>query len=158
MLKKILLSLFVFFMIVSCASKKDILYYQDIKSNTQSSITYASSQIQINDILRIKIDALVPESAKPFNMETVGYSGSAQILAIQGYLVSQDGTIVLPILGTIKVTGLSTNELQDLLVKMLNDNGYLKDANVNVTITNGKVTVLEKQISERMVLVSKIFH
>lgn len=143
MFKKLLLSLFVFFMIVSCATKKDILYYQDIKSNTQSDITYATNQIQINDILRVKIDALIPDSAKPFNMESIGSQAiTAETLPVEGYLVSQDGTIVLPILGTIKVAGLSTNELQDLLVKMLNDNGYLKDANVNIRVTNGKVTVL----------------
>lgn len=143
MFKKILLSLFVFFMIVSCASKKDVLYYQDIKSNTQSAITYASNEIQINDILNVKIDALMADSAKPFNMETSSTSGlSADIRSTLGYLVSQDGTIVLPILGTIKVAGLSTNELQDLLVKMLNDNGYIKDANVNVRVINSKVSVL----------------
>ncbi len=143
MFKKILLPLIVFFMIASCANKKDILYYQDIKSNTQSSITYTSSEIQINDILRVKIDALVPDSAKPFNMEVSGFANTGpQSLSVQGYLVAQDGTIVLPILGIIKVDGLSTNELQDVLVKMLNDKGYLKNANVNVRVINSKVTVL----------------
>lgn len=143
MSKKILLSIVVFFMIISCASKKDILYYQDIKSNTQSTINYASSEIQINDILNIKVDALVPESAKPFNLEVPANSNaSAENVRIQGYLVSQEGTIVFPILGTLKVAGKSSIELQELLVKMLDDNGYLKDANVNVRVINGKVTVL----------------
>ncbi|HNP32729.1 MAG TPA: polysaccharide biosynthesis/export family protein [Flavobacterium sp.] len=141
MFKKILFLLIASVTILSCASKKDILYYQDIKNNTQSSVVYAPSQIQINDILRVKIDALIPESAKPFNME-ITTSLSSKNDVVQGYLVSQDGTIVLPILGTIKVVGLSTNELQDLLVKMLNDNGYIKDANVNVMVINSKVTVL----------------
>lgn len=140
MLKKTLLSFVVFFMIVSCATKKDILYYQDIESNTQSTIAYASSEIQINDILKIKIDALNADSAKPFNMENI--LSNTETHQVNGYLVSQDGTIVLPILGTIKVIGKSTIELQDYLVKMLNDNGYLKDANVNVRVINGKVTVL----------------
>lgn len=143
MVKKILLPLIVLFMLVSCANKKDVLYYQDIKSNTQSNILYASNEIQINDILNIKIDALVPESATPFNLQiTTNTNNSSEDLRIRGYLVSQEGTIVFPILGTLKVAGKSTIELQEMLVKMLSDNGYIKDANVNVRVINGKVTVL----------------
>jgi polysaccharide export outer membrane protein len=143
MFKKILLSVVVALSLISCASRKDILYYQDIKDSSQSSINYVSNDIQINDILYIKIDALVAESAKPFNFD-VNTSNPSNISAfkVQGYLVSQEGTIVFPILGTLKVAGKSPTELQGMLVKMLNDNGYIKDANVNVRVINSKVTVL----------------
>ena len=57
MLKKILLSFVILFLVTSCANKKDILYYQDIKNNSQNAINYVSNEIQINDILYIKIDA-----------------------------------------------------------------------------------------------------
>lgn len=143
MLKKILLSLAVFFMFISCTSKKDILYYQDLKDKTQASINYVSNEIQINDILYIKIDALVPDSTKPFNLDINPTTAlNIETLKVQGYLVSQEGTIVFPVLGTLKVVGKSTIELQQMFVKMLDDNGYLKDANVNVRVINSKVTVL----------------
>ena len=63
-------------------------------------------------------------------------------LKVQGYLVSQEGTITFPILGVLKVASKTTTELQTLLSKTLNDNGYIKDATVTVRVINSKVTVL----------------
>lgn len=144
MLKKILSSFVILFLLISCANKKDILYYQDIKNNSQNNISYVSNEIQINDILYIKVDALVPESAKPFNLDsnntTTGLN--TNVMKIQGYLVSPEGSIIFPILGALKVTGKTTTQLQELLVKILNDKGYIKDANVSVRVINSKVTVL----------------
>lgn len=143
MFKKILFSFTVLFLLASCANKKDLLYYQDIQNSSQSSINYVANEIQINDILYIKVDALIQDSAKPFNLEI---SNSASInldtYKVQGYLVAQDGTIVFPILGTLKVAGKTTNQLQKMLVDTLSDNGYIKDAKVNVRVINSKVTVL----------------
>ena len=114
MLKKVLSSFAILVLLASCASKKDILYYQDIKDSSQNAIKYVSNEIQINDILYIKIDALVSDSAKPFNMDMSANSAfNLDAFKVQGYLVSQEGTIVFPILGTLKVAGKSTKELQD---------------------------------------------
>ena len=142
MLKKIFLLLVGVFIMQSCASKKDILYYQDIKDSSQNAINYVSNEIQVNDILYITVDALVPESAAPFNLNLNNPTLNTQTIKIQGYLVSQEGTITFPVLGELKVAGKSTIELQQMLTKTLNDKGYIKDANVNVRVINGKVTVL----------------
>src|SRR5699024_1427543 len=113
MFKKILLSFAVLILLASCANKKDILYYQDINGSSQSSINYVSNEIQINDILYIKVDALIQDSAKPFNLDINSMTSiNLDTFKVQGYLVSQDGTIVFPILGTIKVAGKTTNDLQ----------------------------------------------
>ena len=61
---------------------------------------------------------------------------------MQGYLVSQEGSIIFPILGSIKVSGKSTDEVQKDLANMLNSKGYLKDPVVSVRIINSKVTIL----------------
>jgi polysaccharide export outer membrane protein len=144
MFKKILFSLTVIIFLGSCADKKDLIYYQDIEKNSsQNSINYVANEIQINDILYIKVDALISDSAKPFNLDiNASTSINLDTFKVQGYLVAQDGTIVFPILGTLKVAGKSTSDLQKLLVTMLNDNGYIKDANVNVRVINSKVTIL----------------
>lgn len=143
MLKKIfllLLSLTIF----SCASKKDILYYQDLKDGSQEYINYLASSIQINDILFIKISALIPESAEPFNLQIGANSSNVSIetYRIQGYLVSQEGSIVFPILGTINLAGKTTTEAQTLIAKMLSDGGYIKEPTVSVRVINTKITVL----------------
>lgn len=143
MIKKLLLFIIVSILLVSCANKKDILYYQDIQNNSQDQISYLSSNVQINDILYIKVSAIIQESADPFNI-SINNSGNVNIdtYKIQGYLVSQEGNIIFPLLGNINVVGKSTEEVQTLLAKMLTDFGYIKDPTVSVRIINSKVTVL----------------
>ena len=74
----------------------------------------------------------------------VSGSNSSNIAAykIQGYLVSQEGFIVFPILGTINLAGKTTTEAQKLIAKMLNDGGYIKEPTVSVRVINSKITVL----------------
>jgi polysaccharide export outer membrane protein len=143
MFQKTFFSLMVLFFLASCSSKKDILYYQDIQTSSQSAINYVANEIQVNDILYIKVDALIQDSAKPFNLEINNTAAaSLQNYRVQGYLVSIDGTIVFPILGSVKVVGKTTNQIQIMLKDLLKDKGYIKDANVNVRVINSKVTIL----------------
>lgn len=143
MFKKIFLILIVAFFIQSCANKKDILYYQDIKTESQDNISYLSNKVQVNDILFIKVSAIIQESAEPFNLQVTNQGNvNIETYKIQGYLVSQEGTIIFPIIGAVNVVGKSTDEVQLLLSKLLEDNGYIKDATVSVRIINSKVTVL----------------
>jgi polysaccharide export outer membrane protein len=142
MFKKIFL-LLLSLTILSCASKKDILYYQDLKDGSQEYINFLPSSIQINDILYIQISALIPESAEPFNLQIAANNNvNIEMLRIQGYLVAQDGSIVFPILGTIKLAGKSTIEAQTLIAKMLSDGGYIKEPTVAVRVINSKISVL----------------
>ena len=143
MIKKIFI-LLLSLTIVSCSSKKDILYYQDLNLGSQEYINYLASSIQINDILFIKVSALIPESAEPFNLQTGGNNNNVNIAAyrIQGYLVSQEGSIVFPILGTINLAGKTTTEAQDLIAKMLSDGGYIKEPKISVRVINSKITIL----------------
>lgn len=142
MIKKIFLIL-LSLVIVSCASKKDILYYQDLQNGSQEYINYLSSTIQINDILFIKVSALIPESVEPFNlMGSNGNNVTIETYRIQGYLVSQEGSIAFPIIGAINLAGKTTTEAQTLIAKMLNDGGYIKEPTVSVRVINSKITVL----------------
>ena len=143
MIKKIFFSFIIAFFAASCANKKDILYYQDIQNNTKDQIAYLASNVQINDILYVKVSAIIPESAEPFNLPiNVGVNNSVETYKIQGYLVSQEGNIIFPLLGKVNVVGKTTEQVQELLAKLLVDNGYIKDPTVSVRIINSKVTVL----------------
>ena len=143
MIKKLFFLIIASLFIQSCASKKDILYYQDIKSNTQDNINYLANKLQVNDILYIKVTALIQESAEPFNMQLNALTNiNIETYKIQGYLVSQKGTIAFPILGDLSVAGKTTEEVQDMISTMLKVNGYIKDPTVSVRIINSKVTVI----------------
>ena len=143
MIKKIIILLVALLLLGSCASKKDILYYQDVVSNSTNQVQYLPNTVQVNDILYIKVVSVIPESVEPFNIQLGnGNVTSTTLLKLQGYLVLEDGTIAFPILGNIKVKGLSVIEIQDTISKLLLDKGYVKDPTVNVRIINSKVTIL----------------
>ncbi|MCB0464346.1 MAG: polysaccharide biosynthesis/export family protein [Aequorivita sp.] len=128
----------------SCTSKKQILYLQDADLYDYQNIAYESSRIRPNDILSITVSALVPETAIPYNVQTGNSSSSPSldIIKLQGYLVSTEGTIIFPVLGKIEVTGRTPNQVERGLEKLLEDGGHLKEPTVSVRLLNAKVTIL----------------
>ena len=134
----------------ACATKRDINYFQGANTSkslkilsTSKVIQYEINTIQPNDILSIYIDASVMESAEPYNLSYgVNGSNNIEMRKLNGYLVTIDGTIKLPILGVIKVANKTTRELELSLVKLLEEGGHLLQPFVNIRLINGKITVL----------------
>ena len=127
----------------SCATKKDIYYFQNIDSKTISNkFDYLS--IQPGDILDIQIKALNPESVAIFQPQPVNNQnqsdGGNNSQLLRGYLVGNEGYINLPILGKIITTGLNTQTLSDDIQKKLEL--YFKSPNVKIKHLNFKVSVL----------------
>ena len=141
------LSRFLFILVLSsCASKKDLLYFQDAENSIPSKIEYANNILQPNDILDVKIGALVPETAIPYN-NLVQKSGQAlqnniELIKLQGYLVGTDGYIVLPILGRILVANKTIASVEKELIRILEKDQHLISPSVSVRLLNAKVTIL----------------
>ena len=57
-------------LVFSCTSKKEILYLQDADRYSNQEIAYTNSLMQPNDVLRINVSALIPDSAIPYNKKT----------------------------------------------------------------------------------------
>jgi polysaccharide export outer membrane protein len=135
----------------SCTTYKKIPYFQDLnlKGPVKETVDNATAlTIQPDDILGIFVSALEPKSAAIFNNNLSRMNGNASdntpdnpLNPIIGYLVEKDGTIQYPILGTLKVQGLTTAEFRDQLIKKLSGT-YLKEPTVNVRIINFKISVL----------------
>ncbi|MHA7943032.1 polysaccharide biosynthesis/export family protein [Formosa sp. 3Alg 14/1] len=141
-----LLGLISFLVILnSCSTKKEILYFQDYENIPKDVINF-SPQIQINDILSINVNSLIAEAAIPYNrnISSQGGAGSQEARPLKsiGYLVSSDGTITFPILGSITATGKTTKELESDITKILVNEGHLKNPTVIVSVINAKITVL----------------
>tara|TARA_B100001059_G_C17774625_1_gene550485 strand:- start:513 stop:1301 length:789 start_codon:yes stop_codon:yes gene_type:complete len=129
----------------SCVSPKKIFYLQDMDEYSPMDISYGKNTLQVDDILDIKVAALVPEAALPFNKTNINglqAPNNLEILKLEGYLVSKDKTIIFPILGTISVSGKTTSDLEKDLKKRLKIGGYLIDPTVTVRLLNSKVTLL----------------
>lgn len=144
-MKKIYSILFLFlisFLQFSCASKEHMLYLQK-DLNSQSEVNY-QTKIKADDVLLIVISSENPEVAAPYNLKSVVLQGNSeeaiQTQRTQTYIVDVEGTIEFPILGKIKVAGLSKVEAITQIKELLKD--HVKDAVVNLRILNFEVTVL----------------
>ena len=128
----------------SCVSKKEMLYLQDVESYNNTGVTYNNHTLQVDDILKISVGALIPEAAIPYNKNSGGsvVANSIDVMKLDGYLVSQNSTINFPILGELSVKDKTTKDLENDIKKLLFDGGYLINPNVNVRLLNAKVTIL----------------
>ncbi|WP_282041176.1 polysaccharide biosynthesis/export family protein [Winogradskyella flava] len=135
--------LFLVSLTFSCASKKEILYLQDADEQSNKTVLYSSARIQPNDVLKISVGALIPDSAVPYNKTSNNPGGvSVELMQLEGYLVSEDFTINFPILGTLSVKDKTTQELAMYLKEFLEEEGHLKNPSVDVRLINAKVTIL----------------
>lgn len=138
---KITLPIIFSILLSSCASKKDLYYLQDIN---QMSINndFKFLSIQPGDILDIQIKALNPESVLVFQRQSAltPQQGQLQNRVIDGYLVGEDGTISLPLIGSINTTNKNTQTLAlDLQEKL---SPYIKSPSVNIRLLNFRVSIL----------------
>jgi len=130
----------------SCASKQDLVYYQNIDSlaATEKLNSY-EIKIQPDDLLMIIVSADDPESAQPFNLTSVSVPSSISSnnlggqQSIQTYLVDTHGTINFPVLGKLQVGGLSRSELLQLLETRIAK--YIKNPIINIRRMNFKISV-----------------
>lgn len=143
MKKLVQLTLLVCFLVLtSCVSRKDIIYLNDLQTNQISSFKWSDVVVQPNDILSVKITAEDLELALPYNISVMEQSLQVTQLLLQGYLVSNEGKINLPVLGEVEVVGLTYNQVESKVQNALISKGLLKSPVVVCRILNAKVTVL----------------
>ncbi|MDT7833439.1 polysaccharide biosynthesis/export family protein [Flavobacteriaceae bacterium S356] len=135
----------VLFFLSSCVSKKKIVYFQNGAIDQENVSNNYKTTFKADDLLEIIISAKDDEAVKPFNLSAVAFSNTTNnpigTPQQQLYLIDSKGEIVLPILGNIKIGGL-TKEQGISLIKDKLDPEYVKDPSVNIRITNFKITVL----------------
>lgn len=132
--------LLVSFFIFSCGSRKDIVYVQDIDNakSYQSSKVY-EPKLQPDDLLSITVSAESPEVAVPFNL-TEFKGNDPQNEQLKTYLIDNTGYIDFPVIGKVKLGGLTRTEANYKLVASISE--YINKPTVNLRIVNYKVSVL----------------
>ena len=138
--------------ISSCAVPQKIVYLKDMRPDLLYQITQRPDlKIQPQDRLKILISSRSPELTAPFNMGVGGYQvgsdGEVRSLASTamhegGYLVDRQGSIEFPILGVLRVEGLTKQELAHQIKDRLREERLINDAIVSVDILNFKITVI----------------
>ena len=141
MLNRLLPSLISLVFVMSCASKKDVYYFQDIDQTVVEN-KFNPINIQPGDILDIQIKALNPESVLIFQRQ-VNLGVGQQLYenrVIDGYIVGNDGSINIPLLGSINTKNKSPKTLASDIQEELSS--FIKNPSVNIRLLNFRVSIL----------------
>ena len=134
----IILSISLFY---SCASKKDLIYLQGIENQKSydSSLRY-EIKLQPDDLLSIVVSAENPEVTIPFNLPQAQGNVGATSTTGRTFLIDNDGFIDYPVLGKIKLGGLTRTEATAKLKEMIGN--YINDPSIALKVLNFKISVL----------------
>lgn len=127
----------------SCLSRKKTDYFQHIKDETAAQDTVLMQnvfepKIQTNDLLKIEVASINQEAAAFFNPR--GENNTEENADLNSYLVDLNGDIEIPLIGKMKVAGLTTRQIRDTLRLKLEK--YLQSPTIRVNFNSYIVTVL----------------
>ena len=149
-LKKLLLFVVASALLAGCTSYKNVPYMQnpEVVNSYREDLPLYDAKIMPKDLLSITVNTSDPQAAAPFNL-TVQTPLNAALTNIntttqptlQQYLVNNKCEIDFPVIGRLKVGGLTKNEAEDLIREQLQP--YLKESPiVTVRMANYKISVL----------------
>lgn len=140
---------FITLLMGSCGSTKTIPYFQDL--GVGDSVRFVKPHVitfQPGDKFSIIVSSKEPKLAALFNLPIATYqagqspAGTSSYNQITMYTVNTDGCIDFPILGKVKVTGLTRQETAALIKGMLIGKDLLKDPVVTIDYGTMNFSVL----------------
>lgn len=136
--------LFIFALsLVSCASRKNVAYLQNVDAiGDNKAVASYEPKLQNDDLLSIIVSADQPELTYPFNMPQIqgNYQISENQDGIKTYLIDAYGYIEFPVVGKIKLAGLTRSEAITKLHSEVKE--YITNPTINLRILNYKISVL----------------
>ncbi|WP_341214651.1 polysaccharide biosynthesis/export family protein [uncultured Wocania sp.] len=146
--KLLIASVIISLFFTSCKTRQDIVYFQNAKDfETIVDTDTFTAKLKVGDILSIYISVLtattaegnIIDPARPYNIVRQGGGGGGA--SFIDYLIDVDGNIDFPVLGKIKLIGLTVEEAKALIKKKFADGELLKDPVVIVRVLNFRVTI-----------------
>lgn len=135
-------------LLAGCQSYKKVPYLQDLGSQTAALAAADSlydARIQPKDLLTIVVSCPeAPELAEPFNLTTAVSLANKSLTsqpALQQYLVDNAGCVDFPVLGTIRLGGLTKGEAEQYIRERLRPQ-FSTPPIVTVRMVNYKISVL----------------
>lgn len=148
--------------LASCSTPKNVAYFQGVENG--EILEYAAQsanliKVQPYDKLSIVVNSKDPNLAQLFNLKVVSNYASPRLPqsgtgstfrdytigaqeGVSAYTVSAEGTIDFPVLGVLKVEGMTRNELAAFIKGEIIGRGQIKDPIVTVEFVNVGVSVL----------------
>ncbi len=130
----------------SCKTHEQLVYFQDTTEGAAISANY-QPKLRTDDKLMIQVGGADMEALAPFQFyysadqsNPVQGQQTLQVLQNITYVIDANGNINFPVLGFIKLAGLTRLEAVKYLQEQLNT--YVEGAVVNIQLLNFKFTVL----------------
>ena len=146
---KLIVAAAVALMLGSCGSTKDVPYFQNAETVdlSKSSFLY-DARIMPKDQLTITVSTINDEAAAPFNMTvptpySVNTRSTYSQPMLQSYLVDNNGMINFPIVGELKVGGLTKAEAEHMIANKIQP--YINESEkpiVTVRIPGYQISVI----------------
>ena len=139
------------FLLTACQSYKKVPYFQKVEvvNEVEQQEKLYDAKIMPKDLLTIVVSCTNPELAIPFNLTVASNAGIAVSTSsyvttqpvLQPYLVDNEGNINFPVLGELKLGGLTKREAEQLIIDKLKP--YMKETPiVTVRMVNYKISVI----------------
>lgn len=151
--------------LVSCKSYESVPYFQDLNDPANLPVLKASDNVLKlgpADKLNIVVSsALSPEIATSFNLplqsNRIGAAGvsAGSSYSTMPYLIDSKGDIDFPVVGKIRVAGMTREEVETTIKRILVDNKLLNDAVVTCEVLNQYVNVLGDVKNPGRILIEK---
>lgn len=134
-------------MLSSCYSNKRLVYLQNrgFEEGRPTKVVNKSEPylLQPNDVISVKVKSATDSKVSDiFNItdENIGTFSTPGNLYMDGYSIDNSGRVNLPILGSLKIAGLTVEAAQDSIQNRANK--YLNQATALVKLVSFKITVL----------------
>lgn len=127
-----------------CSTREKVVYFNESTNSVERA--YSSPTLETGDFISVFVTCNDPLLAIPFNLpanaapQTINNGYENGIPAQLGYLIDDKGQIILPVVGSVTIAGMTRNEACTHLREMLS--AYLENPVVHIRILNFKVTVL----------------
>lgn len=142
--------------LTSCVSTKKIKYFQgsdQMFDQAQAILQNYEMHLKPADQILIKVTCDNPELLEVFNIDvTLGsgnrtgsmtsYGTTGSMGSIYGFNIDNDGFVRLPVLGMVKVGGLTCDQAAEAIEKTIVEKNIIKNPDVTVRLLNARVAVL----------------
>lgn len=141
----------------SCGSPKKYAYMQDVELLKKYSVEHDTNlKVMPGDRIAITVLSSYPELVRPFNgggfdtsvpgVATNKAGGTANpaehLEQVSGYLVNSAGEINFPVLGNIKVEGMTLEQIRVMIEQRIVESKYVPDPRINIDLANFRVYLL----------------
>lgn len=136
--------------LASCNAQERVLYIQDMENGSEVAIpdNYII-RLKPMDQITVVVNSKDPELAMPFNTSTglgsisgTPTNSTTNVNYLQVMTIDRGGYLDMPVIGKVKIAGLTRDEAESVIEKKIIDGGYIADPNVNVRFAELTISVV----------------